>query len=131
MAHYTIQQHAAYITKVRGVSILIHKSVAFELLLKLTDPQGYTSMLTKRQVLHTSQHLCSKFETTQLLTTRYVICGDFNRILDPLLDSSAPIGAPRKRRVKAVCQVLHDGGPITPQTDNTPTTQRYMPPTPE
>uniref|UniRef100_A0A3B1JFC8 Reverse transcriptase domain-containing protein n=1 Tax=Astyanax mexicanus TaxID=7994 RepID=A0A3B1JFC8_ASTMX len=101
--------HSTFLTKARGVSILIRKNIPFEHLLTKKDPNGryliVTGTILSRHVTFLNLYapnfddpsfFRSVFKLIpDMATTHLVIGGDFNCVLDPFMDKqSPPAGSP-------------------------------------
>uniref|UniRef100_A0A8C5LLJ0 Reverse transcriptase domain-containing protein n=1 Tax=Leptobrachium leishanense TaxID=445787 RepID=A0A8C5LLJ0_9ANUR len=106
---YQKQYHSTFRSKARGVTILIHNRLQFELHRILKDPGGrfiilvctinsraYT--LVSAYAPNTSQHqffsrLLHKVQ--EVMTGALIVCGDFNLSVDPSIDRSRGGESPR------------------------------------
>ncbi|CAH2300519.1 Hypothetical predicted protein [Pelobates cultripes] len=117
---YPMQFHAAHTFKVRGVSILIHKSLSFELLKLITDSQGRYLMIlcTINDITYTIVNVYSPnsqqrnflhkvlSKMNPIRTDLTMICRDLNHTLDHKLDTSLHISASRHLHLKPQCQSM-------------------------
>lgn len=113
--------YASFTSRVRGVMILIHKSVPFQLKQQHTDPLGRYIVLNGT-ILTTQINLISiyapnvddpSFYQNFFLTIasypgHYVIGGDFNCVLNPVVDRSSGIDNTHQQSKKIIIKYLTD-----------------------
>ena len=113
--------HASYNTHARGVIILIHKSIPFQVIKTIQDPLGryiivqgniLTQKLNLINVYGPNEDNPSFFEklflTVSSLEGLYIIGGDFNCALDPVLDRSTQSEATHVRTRKTLANFMKD-----------------------
>uniref|UniRef100_A0A8C5PII9 exodeoxyribonuclease III n=1 Tax=Leptobrachium leishanense TaxID=445787 RepID=A0A8C5PII9_9ANUR len=102
---YLTQYHSTFKTKARGVTLLIHNRVAFQMHRILKDPKGryiilvctinsriYTLVSIYAPNAAQSQFLSQVLQkVTDIQSGTLVICGDLNMGLDPLKDRSSTV----------------------------------------
>ncbi|CAH2321804.1 Hypothetical predicted protein, partial [Pelobates cultripes] len=117
---YPTQYHSTHSSKSRGPSILIHKSLSFELLQVKKDSQGryviihctindinytiasvYSPNTNQRNFLH---KVLSKIPSPQL--QNLILCGDLNHIFDQTLDTTVPGDTRRQAALKPQCKAM-------------------------
>uniref|UniRef100_A0A8C5N3Y4 Reverse transcriptase domain-containing protein n=1 Tax=Leptobrachium leishanense TaxID=445787 RepID=A0A8C5N3Y4_9ANUR len=117
---YTTQFHATGPTKSRGVSILLHDRLSFQLHRKLSDPKGRYLILvcTINQKLFTICNIYSpnssqisflKHVLLKMLTVstgEVIVMGDFNVCPDSLLDRSAASYAHIRKQCRELADLL-------------------------
>ncbi|CAH2328529.1 Serine threonine- kinase N2 [Pelobates cultripes] len=118
--HYPTQFHARSANKTKGVSILISRDIALEVQSQYIDPQGrfiiLVGLFNATQYTLVTAYFPNSDSTNflnKLLQTvedhrqgGLILCGDFNFIQSPQLDTSATPSRNRGRRLSNTCKRL-------------------------
>lgn len=113
--------HACYNTHARGVVILIHKSIPFQVTKTTQDPYG-RYIIVQGNILSQKLNLINiygpnednplffqrLFLTVSALEGHHIIGGDFNCALDPLIDRSTQIDATHVQTRKTLTTYMND-----------------------
>uniref|UniRef100_A0A8C4S0K8 Reverse transcriptase domain-containing protein n=1 Tax=Erpetoichthys calabaricus TaxID=27687 RepID=A0A8C4S0K8_ERPCA len=114
--------HSNFIKKTRGVGILIHRTVSFVASDVVSDPEGRYVMVTgnlynsKMILINVYAPNVKDKEFMQNLfasipnvnTHKIIMAGDFNCVLNPLLDRTPVTGGTTSNTAKTITQFLND-----------------------
>lgn len=113
--------HASYNTHARGVAILIHESIPFQVTKTIHDPSGryiivQGSIMSQKlnfiNIYGLNENNSTFFErlflTVSALEGLYIIWGDFNCALNPVLDRSTQVDTTHVQTRKTLINYIKD-----------------------